>query len=154
MTLWILWSIFVSAVIALAATAIERATMVARAPRRFVWIPAIVVAVAAPLALALRPAPAIATSERAIEVTLSPAGTGTGPLRRSDFPRTDAVGSQRKSSPQLFAYSALLARDADPWVARAWFLASLTLLIALVRSLFALRSLRTSWSETTTEIGR
>lgn len=177
MTLWILWSIFVSGVIALAAVAIERVATFARAPRRFIWIPAIVVAFAAPLALALRPAPAIATSERAIAVTLAPTATGAAPLRNSGFTRTDAVGSPRSSSPQLvapievnpvvdlrvrveaaarraFAYSAVLMRDADPWVARAWVIASLALLVALVRSLFALRTLRTSWSETSTEIGR
>ncbi len=173
MTLWIVWSMLVSALLAVAAIAAERWAIHVRAPRRFVWLSTMALVTLAPLVFALQSAPAPLPPASFVASATTPASNGLSrnavvqrspamppfaiQLRASSgqppveaSPVFDAMGSVRRA----LANGQRLSRNADPWVERAWLLSSLILLALFGRSLLALRTLRSRWRETETELGR
>jgi beta-lactamase regulating signal transducer with metallopeptidase domain len=180
MTLWILWSIVASMLFSVAAVAGERIASLVQAPRRFIWLTAMVAASVVPALLALRhaPAPAPSAPELPHVVVASPTKPVSAVPLRTDrmqraatsalpHPSTAATSPQAELKPatsRSFSITTLwrrartnitaLVRVADPWVMRAWLLASIALLTAFFRSLLALRTLRSRWSETETDVGR
>jgi beta-lactamase regulating signal transducer with metallopeptidase domain len=139
MTAWIAWSLLTSALVAIAAGALERVAGYAGMPRRFVVIMAMIAIVVVPLPLALRAAPV----RRAPTATVAIPGA---------IPRAMESGSVTASisAPPLVGPS---IASLDWWVARAWITASSALLIVFLRALVGLARRRSRWDHEQTEIG-
>jgi beta-lactamase regulating signal transducer with metallopeptidase domain len=153
MTLWILWSILVSGLVALAAAAVARAAAYFDAPRRFVWIGAMLVATVAPVALALRYQPIVPTPIATTSTAIVPGAT------RHDAASAGVLASAavrvmpptRAADPPLaqriVAGVPALVSAIDPWVVRLWMAASLSLLVAFGLELLRLGRERAKWRE-------
>jgi TonB family protein len=149
MTLWIAWSLLVSALIAIAAVAIERSAAYYGVPRRQVWILALIVAAIVPLVIALRRAPLIEPlPPGSVPVATSPVVSSTS---SDDY--TFVVGIVTPPVPASWNVGSIIGR-VDPWIAPLWLLASLVNLALLVRAVVTLRAQRASWIETDSEVGR
>src|SRR5262249_45489461 len=119
MTLWIAWSMLVSALIAVAAFAAERVVAYLEAPRRFVWIAAIVAAVVVPLAMMVRreaqPVRLAATTSVALIATTRGIPPVEPPVSRETGTRPNtAAAPQREvraeSAPRVAGVSPTAAR--------------------------------------------
>ena len=143
MTLWILWSVLVTSGLALAAAALDRAASYLGISHRAVWMGAIAVAIAFPLARALRSAPEAEATESLCSAPYRPGGQEA---RAASSPvETDAAVT--------LARFADAGRRADRWIATAWITASVILLVLFLRALIALRRERASWPTEETELG-
>ncbi|MGH9888740.1 MAG: hypothetical protein ACREBE_24620 [bacterium] len=58
MTLWLAWTVATSALVGIATAAVEQIAALLRAPRRFVWMGALLACTMGPTVLALRSTPA------------------------------------------------------------------------------------------------
>lgn len=148
MTLWIAWSLLVSALIAIAAFAIERSAAFYGAPRRHIWILALTAAAVVPLAIALRRAPVIEPLPPSAPVATSPAVSSS-----STDGYTFVVGIETPPVPASWNVASAIRRI-DPWVAPLWLFASLVYLASLARAVITLRAQRANWIETDSEVGR
>jgi TonB family protein len=148
MTLWIAWSLLVSALIAIAALAIERSAAFYGAPRRHIWILALTAAAVVPLAIALRRAPVIEPLPSGAPVATSPAVFSS-----STDGYTFVVGIETPPLPASWNVASAIRRI-DPWVAPLWLFASLVYLTLLSRAVITLRAQRANWIETDSEVGR
>lgn len=149
MTLWIAWSLLVSALIAIAALAVERSAAFYGAPRRHIWIFALATAAVGPVAIALRRAPVVEPlPPSAVPVAMPPAVAST-----SSEGYTLVVGVVTPPAPASWN-AASVVRRIDPWVAPLWLFASLVYLALLARAVFTLRAQRARWIETDSEVGR
>jgi beta-lactamase regulating signal transducer with metallopeptidase domain len=159
MTLWIAWSVLISALLAVAGAAVEQAAANLGAPRRFIWLTAMAGSALIPLVLSVRPVPAVVRS--VVTPGIAPLTT---PIGASDLSRRVALrgsvapGSPGASTRWIVPISRVrtrtLLRAADPWIVRAWLLTSLALLVAFSRSIIALRREWAQWGEADTEVGR
>jgi beta-lactamase regulating signal transducer with metallopeptidase domain len=178
MTLWIAWSALISALIAIAAAASAQAATYFRAPRRFMWMGAMIASTVTSLGLAFRTGPAITASSpaqlRTVTPSLSTGRVTSGDTIGSDrttipHPQSSAhvgVDSPIASSGSLSGGVGRWARwrhairtdianvqRADAWIARAWALTSLILLLAFVRASVVLSRQRSQWRDVETEAG-
>jgi beta-lactamase regulating signal transducer with metallopeptidase domain/outer membrane biosynthesis protein TonB len=154
MTLWIAWTALISALIAIAAAAVVRVAAYLNAPRRFVWMIALIASAIVPLIFSLRTAPAIASSiepaGRLIETMptnapLSRRAADEPPITPS--PRVSAGIDRRIGWREAITNLATNARFADAWIMRAWALTSLIVFLAFVRATVVLRRHRSQWRD-------
>lgn len=165
MTLWMLWSIAASTLVAAAAAALDGAASYVGLPRRLVWVAAISTTLVAPLVLGLRSTPTAKTSTAARETgALATASSkfgavATRKVRRvvqtavSDSPRAQ-YGSVRPGWHDAIAALPIAVARADAWVVRAWIAASAILLAVFVAAVSWLGVRRSQWKTVETEIGR
>lgn len=169
MTLWILWSIATSALVAAAAVALDRAASYVGSSRRHVWIGAIVMTVTAPVLLGLRRVPAGSTSAvgpitrvdltalASPHATLSIQELANRARRVVPAPSTEPPRSHRASTgaewPNTFATWSIAAERADAWVVRAWIFASSILLTLFTATVLRLNVTRSRWKTVETEVG-
>jgi beta-lactamase regulating signal transducer with metallopeptidase domain len=157
MTLWIAWSVLVSALIALAGTAVDRAAALLGARRRFVWLGAMVCATIVPLAAA------IPRSSRSSEVVPRPALTTRALLAGEDLSEAPSAGDAglmptAAAAPQVprrarvwdraFADAPRVARAMDPWFAGAWIASSAVLILIFAGAMLRLRRQSARWHAT------
>lgn len=172
MTLWMLWSIATSALIATAAVALERAASFFGAPRRFVWLGALIAAMLGPAVIGLRRAPfAPRPSARSfVERATNPSvGVSTASFSGRQVAGQTHPGSQVVVQPdartfrrvipptawrEQFVRWAVVIGHIDTAVAIAWLTASSILLLALIAAMMRLRVRRSHWTTTNTEFGR
>lgn len=162
MILWIVWSVLISAFIAIAAAASARAGAYLWAPRRFVWMAAMIASTVIPLSLAFRAAPAI---NPALLAQRSDNPFPSGDRARSDRATTanqsvagDAVDSPKGGNlsgrwRNEIAAGIASVQLADPWIARGWALTSLILFVAFVRASVVLARQRSRWPDVETDVG-
>ena len=176
MTLWILWSLLVSALIAGAAAAVERGATNIRVPRRFVWLTGMLAATVVPSILALQRTEISAAPDSAAIVAPVNISLGADASPKVSAPSAASPDRSRtvralvaspisqnaviKQSYEAATFSRRAFADiakrvpvADPWVAGAWSLASLLLLASLLRSLARMRRERARWKESHTTLG-
>ena len=155
MTLWIAWSMLVSAMLAIACSAGERVAAYLGAPRRFLWTAAMLVSSLGPVVAALAPSRS-SVVDRSTFV----------PMRRSDvrivetsmsvttaFAPTTAPPPRASASNHVVADAVAIARGADEWAWRLWLLASIGWIIFLTHSVVRMRLSRRRWRHADTEIG-
>ena len=143
MTLWMLWTLVVSALLALAAAMADRVAARMRIARRFVWIVAALVATVGPAWSALGPAdrPDHDRSARSIRTSES---LGSAEVRRL----TDVAVWQRVNA------FAAATRELDVWLVRGWLVASATVLLAVIAGAWQMRLRARGWIAADTEFGR
>lgn len=147
MTLWMAWSLLISSMLAAAAAVLERAASYLGAPRRFVWIAALLAATGVPGALATRRAPAPLSFGGAM------ATAGAMPsVALSAQPRTETLASVTQSS-RAFADWTSIAHRADRWLVMAWLSASSVLSMLFLRQLVWLRRRQSGWESVDTDMG-
>jgi TonB family protein len=138
MTLWIAWSMLITAVVAVGAAAADRVATFFGLARRFVWLGAIAAATVAPVVLASRP----------IASGLAPSAVATG----SPSVSLGSDGASRASaSTRARMDASTVARHVDPWAARAWLVASLICFGVLLHAVMRLRQHRREWEDVATD---
>src|SRR5689334_18176811 len=118
MTAWMIWTVVVSALIAIAAAMVERVVARFGLARRAVWIVAVLVVTVGPAVIAMRPVQRSDGNPR----TLARQSDGT-------LGTTDAMISAGVAVWQRVGDFAAVVAKADVWVSRAWLVASGTMLI-------------------------
>lgn len=144
MTLWIAWTILVSALVALATLAAERISAAYGIARRGVWIVAIVASTVGSAAMAFRTKAASRGSSESARVspkTPSEVSTPGGPFA------TDADRDERSLNAMAFV------TRADQWVGVVWTAMTLASFLALGVGIARLHRRRKSWGESLTEAG-
>src|SRR5437867_5329537 len=134
MTLWMGWSLLFSALLGVAAAAADRSVTSLGAPRRFIWMAAMLAACLGPIAVAARRAP--------------PAVASMAPGNRVQTVGGSAV--RRFAQPSRWRRAiawAVKARRFDPWLARLWIIASGAVLAIFVRALVIIQRRRSRWHE-------
>lgn len=172
MTLWMLWSIATAALVAAAATALDRAAFYVGLSRRFVWIGAIGMTVVAPMLLGLRrapmaSAPVVNLARVAPPVSVTPrAGPSISTVTTTGMRAVPGALETSPDSPSAqprsisvewrnaFGTWSIVAARAHVWVIRAWFAASSILLALFAGAIFRLGIARSRWRIAETEIGR
>jgi beta-lactamase regulating signal transducer with metallopeptidase domain len=134
---WMAYAVLFGAFMYAAALAADRLASTWNRPRRFVWVVAILAVAAAPLLFATRPAsrlaapPGESTESAPVDVDIS-AGvlhTSHESIQRPGLPaRIDPVVSA-----------------AEPYIGRAWFVASFACFVLLLRAMLAVRRERGRW---------
>ncbi|HEY9227610.1 MAG TPA: M56 family metallopeptidase, partial [Gemmatimonadaceae bacterium] len=148
MTILIAWSMLVSALIAIAAAAVERVAAHFSAPRRFVWIGAMIAATVAPVVIATRPLP-VASDVASVASVATSSSIPNASSKPAVSPETRNLVSMDFGSPA----SSLVDRI-DEWFPRVWLITSLTCFALLLRAVLRLRRDRRQWTDADSEIGR
>jgi hypothetical protein len=166
----------VSALIAIACAASERVVSLFGAPRRFLWIVAMVASSFIPLIIALTPAHSPDSEARVVATPLDviPSPTSLALLRagaagellssrqrtadlRVAAPGRSAnnltVGEERTLRDRFSSQASAMIRTVDPWVWRAWLVASIAWIAFLISAVIRMRLMRREWRESDTEIG-
>jgi beta-lactamase regulating signal transducer with metallopeptidase domain len=134
---WMAYAVLFGAFVFVAALAADRLAATWNRQRRFVWVVAILAVAAAPLLFATRPAsrlaapPGEATESAPVDVDIS-----AGVLRTSH----EAI--QR---PGLPARIDPVVSAAEPYIGRAWLVASFACFVLLLRAMLAVRRQRGRW---------
>jgi beta-lactamase regulating signal transducer with metallopeptidase domain len=136
MIIWMLWSVVFAALIGLAAAALDRIAGHFAAPRRYIWIAALVACAVVPAVLATRRvAPAAAPA----------------PLARPKSGESIATDPAARQVPSPIARTvrraAVANASADTWATRVWIVLSLVVLTAFVRGARSLHRRRATWGE-------
>jgi len=143
MTLWIAWSIVVSALIAVAGLAAERICAAYRVARRGVWMAAIVASTAGSVLMGLRTKDRPPTeASLAVSAELSSRSVNARPAPEN---ADDAL--------RLAPLEKTLIARADRWVGIVWAGMSVACVLGIGVSVARLRRRRQSWVETMTEAG-
>jgi len=156
MTLWIAWSMLVSALIALACSASERIVALFGAPRRFLWMLAMVGSSLVPVFVALAPARSPAVEPHAVATQPSVADIRfVAPVRSANSQAVVPIpaGERPTLRDQFFSQAAAMIHAADRWVWRVWLLASIAWIAFLIHAVVRMRLMRGKWRQTDTEIG-
>src|SRR5690349_17983393 len=111
MIIWMMWSVLVAALIALAANAAEHVAAHYRFARRFIWVTAIALAALAPLIVAVLPARVAGSARNEVRDT----GANVRPLRAAGV---------RVTFTEVGFYTPSLPRSTDVWAIRIWLLMS------------------------------
>ncbi len=138
---WMAYAVFVTALIASAALAVEQAAAIWGGARRLVWATALVAAAAVPVALAMRHVP-----PQPLPVNAAIAETVSAPALGA--PLTN-VSLDIAEPPLLESLKRRATRDlrvVDAYATRAWAIASLFMLAVFVRSAIGLRRRRKHWN--------
>jgi beta-lactamase regulating signal transducer with metallopeptidase domain len=140
-TLWILWSIAVSALLYWAGMAIERAATYLGIARRAVWFVAIASAVLFPV-VSIRRA-------RSVPNVSGPATSGLAAITRDVMPNLVGASEAIATGPRLTA----LNDQASPWLVAIWLCASAILATLHLGALVDLRHRRSAWREVLSDDG-
>ncbi len=126
---WMSYATLFALLMACGALAGERVARVWRRPERWLWVAALIAAIAAPAFLAARdPAPPLAPVASASAVAPS-------------------MARAQRVSPRFIDRLARIASALDPFAREAWFAASATLVLVFVIAHVRLRRRSSSWSE-------
>ena len=155
MTLWLGWSMLVSALIAIACSAGDRVAAHLGAPRRFLWLAAMLVSSLVPVIAALVPARSSAVESGAVvSMRISEVRVIETSIPLTDVVATTTAPRARASVRDRVVAGALaIARGADAWAWRVWLLASIGWIVFLTHSVVRLRFSRRQWRDADTEIG-
>jgi beta-lactamase regulating signal transducer with metallopeptidase domain len=135
-----------SALVAMSAELLSLAAWFIGAPRRFVWLTAVLVAAGVPLALPARTWPTGIVQSAKIQ-----SGTGRSPTKvQLSVDRNTA----RQKLRLLSTHSETIIAVADRSFVVLWAIWSLVLVVSLVRAMIALRRQLAQCSESETEFGR
>jgi len=136
---WMVYSVLVASLIALAAATIDRLFAVWRLPRRYLWLTAMMVAAVAPLVAATSNGPS----------RLTPPPLERPPARTASLPRPTVTIAPLRIPLTLRAMRVL--RRADRPAQVLWMAASAIALGAFLRAFIVLRTRRASWKTATVE---
>jgi beta-lactamase regulating signal transducer with metallopeptidase domain len=145
MTLWMLWSILFAATVGIAALAIDRAAGGFGAPRRYIWLLALLASAGVPLLLALRRGDAAPVAK---ELTPLSAATDDATIEIPTVTRP-AGGTPAGSAPPFQARIAVSAAAIDRAALVLWIASSSLLALAFGRSILRLRRHRRDWIDAT-----
>jgi len=143
MTLWIAWTVLVSALVAISALAAERISAAYGVARRGVWIGAMVASTLASLIVAAR----TRTSSREPVIATASSNASIGGSNASSAVSGQSSGVQRTINIEV------LTERIDRLAGAGWATMSLACFVVLIAGIGSLRRRRASWQETATEIG-
>ena len=141
MTVWMIWTLVVSTLLAAAAAMAERAAARLGVARRFVWIAAAIVATIAPAVTAFRP--------------VDPP-TGSSPNLARDVRKalgTPAVASDAGVAVWQRVSGLTVGTVADSWALRGWLVASTIMVFMIVGGVWRVRRRSRGWITADTEFG-
>ena len=143
MTLWMIWTLIVSGLLAAAASMAERVLTTFRLTRRFVWVAAMLAATIGPAAIALGP-------------VQRPADSPPGFATNIDEPLGMVNGVSHASVAvwQRVSRFASIVGKADEWLLRGWLLGSGTMLVLIIGATLRMRRRSRGWIEAETDFGR
>ena len=130
---WMVYAVLVASVAAAAAVAVDRVFAIWQLPRRYVWVSAMVIAVATPFIAATRNTPA----------RLAPPPLEQPPARTVSLPRS-AVTVAPPRMPVTVRAMRVLGR-ADRPARILWMVTSMIALVAFLRAFIVLRMRSASW---------
>jgi beta-lactamase regulating signal transducer with metallopeptidase domain len=133
---WMLYAILVTSLVALAAATLDRLFAIWRVPRRYLWLGAMIIAVAAPFVAATRNAPT--------RLLLSPIEQPA--VRTASLARPASTIAPRFTVPGMRAL-----RRADRPARILWMASSTIALAALLSAFVVLRMRRASWPPATVD---
>ncbi len=145
MIAWAAWTLVASTLVALSAELLSRSAWYVSTPRRFVWLGAVLGAVAMPLALPARVWTPAFTTRAAVHSAIAQKLNQSPPSAPHDTGGAE-TGIADKYFKTLIAVT-------NRWFVAVWSLWSLALVIALVRAVVGLKRLTALCTDADTEFG-
>ncbi len=133
---WMAYATLIGALVTAAAVALDTLTLRRGVPTRFIWLAALLIAVAAPMAAGFR---STHYAPRTLAAPAAPATT-TG-VATASAPRPPQI-----RAPRLGVGALVVLLKIDPYLGRAWLAASFVYALVLLRALIALRRRREQWT--------